>query len=98
MGQLLAALGSFAWLGLIAGGFWNFIERKNQPDAAQPSATKFWIGFMLVAIGMALPSLSIYQMLFVPGGADAIFILMIFGPICLGLIIWGGLMMVRNRK
>ncbi|MDE2592432.1 MAG: hypothetical protein KGL41_06220 [Actinomycetales bacterium] len=96
--SVVESLGSLAWLGLIAGGIWNFIERKNQPDTAAPSSTKFWIGLVMVGIGLAIPAWCFYEMFFVPGGADAIFLLMIFGPFGLALIIGGALTMSRNRK
>ncbi|MFM5967471.1 MAG: hypothetical protein ACKOQ8_00310 [Micrococcales bacterium] len=94
---LVETVGGLAWLGLMVGAILYFIGKNQEPKRSEVSGAKFWIGAALVLIGIALPGFCVYEM-FQPGGGDAIFLLMEFGPIGLALIIGGAVMMSRNRQ
>ncbi|MDE2386837.1 MAG: hypothetical protein KGL77_04005 [Actinomycetales bacterium] len=104
LGMIVGMAGQFGFLVVIAGAIVYFIGKQREPasqsQAQLPeiSRTKFWIGAFLAAVGFGIPAFFVYNMLFVPGGGDAIFLVMIFGPFGLVGIVGGILMMVRNRK
>jgi hypothetical protein len=97
-GSVLSGIGQLAWLGLIAGLVIYFKEKTNESEASKLRSTKFWLGVTLAFIGIGIPGFFAYEMFFVPGGADAIFMLMIFGPFGLIALTGGIVLMVRNRK
>ncbi|MEY4742254.1 MAG: hypothetical protein RL672_1004 [Actinomycetota bacterium] len=98
VGSVLSGIGSLAFVGLIAGLVIYFKNPTNESEAAKFRRTKFWIGVTMAVIGLGLPAVFAYEMLFVAGGADAIFMLMIFGPLCLIPLVFGIVLMVRNRQ
>ena len=101
LGPLMAVLGIaglLAWVGLIAGLIMYLSNRPTESQTLLLRKTRFRLGIVLAFIGVAIPGFFIYEMLFVPGGADAIFIIMMFGPFCLGALIGGLVLMVRNRE
>ncbi len=101
LGPLMAVLGIaglLAWVGLIAGLVIYLSNRPTEGQTILLRTTKFRLGIALAFIGVAAPGFFTYEMLFVPGGADAIFIIMILGPFCLAALVGGLLLVVRNRK
>lgn len=95
---LLGWIGLLAWPGIIAGLIIYLVSRPKDGETLMLRSTRFWLGAALAMIGVGIPGFFIYEMLFVPGGADAIFIVMMLGPFCLAAVIGGIVLMVRNRK
>ena len=104
IGGIISLLSPLGLLAVIAGAIIYFISlyrepaSKSQAQLPEINRTRFWIGAFLAAAGFGFPAFIVYEMLFVPGNADAIFILMIFGPIGLFAVAAGIILIVRNRK
>lgn len=104
LGMIVGIVGQLGFLAVIAGAIVYYVGMHRDPadqsqkQLAEVSRTKFWLGAFLVLVGIGIPAFFVYEMLFVPGGADAIFILMMIGPFALVGLVTGILMLVRNRK
>ena len=104
LGGILGILSQLGVVAAIVGAIVFSIGKKQEPagqsgaQSTEISRTKFWLGAVLAAVGIGIPAFFVYEMLFVSGGGDAIFLVMIFGPFGLAGIVGGILLMVRNRK
>jgi len=89
--------GQLAGVVLIVGVVMLVMGKTNGSTDPVKRRLKFWFGLILTIDSLAVPGFFVYEMLYVPGGGDAIFLVMVFGPLCVLPLVAGIRLMVRNR-